>query len=138
MPMQDFLKTVVDTPFTRWDLVNLRSFKKFTEIAGVSILGGCCGTTPQHILELSKRVEGKKPLAPKGEMPRSIASLFETRALKQDPAPFLIPESANNATGSKAFRELLFVEDYDGTLSVAQQQVRSGAHSIDVSVGFAE
>jgi len=110
--------------------------EKFTEIAGVAILGGCCGTTPQHILELSKRVEGKKPLAPKGEMPRSIASLFETRALKQDPAPFLIGERSN-ATGSKAFRELLLAEDYDGTLSVAQQQVRSGAHGIDVSVGFA-
>lgn len=110
--------------------------EKFTEIAGVAILGGCCGTTPQHILELSKRVEGKKPLAPKGEIPRSIASLFETRALKQDPAPFLIGERSN-ATGSKAFRELLLAEDYDGTLSVAQQQVRSGAHGIDVSVGFA-
>ena len=110
--------------------------EKFIEIAGVAILGGCCGTTPQHILELSKRVEGKKPLAPKGEMPRSIASLFETRALKQDPAPFLIGERSN-ATGSKAFRELLLAEDYDGTLSVAQQQVRSGAHGIDVSVGFA-
>ncbi|NCB55626.1 MAG: methionine synthase, partial [Epsilonproteobacteria bacterium] len=110
--------------------------EKFTDIAGVAILGGCCGTTPQHILELSKRVEGKKPLAPKGSMPRSIASLFETRALKQDPAPFLIGERSN-ATGSKAFRELLLAEDYDGTLSVAQQQVRSGAHGIDVSVGFA-
>lgn len=110
--------------------------EKFTDIAGVAILGGCCGTTPQHILELSKRVEGKKPLAPTGSMPRSIASLFETRALKQDPAPFLIGERSN-ATGSKAFRELLLAEDYDGTLSVAQQQVRSGAHGIDVSVGFA-
>lgn len=110
--------------------------EKFTEIPGVAILGGCCGTTPQHILELSRRVEGKKPLSPQGEMPRSIASLFETRALKQDPAPFLIGERSN-ATGSKAFRELLLAEDYDGTLSVAQQQVRSGAHGIDVSVGFA-
>jgi len=110
--------------------------EKFTQIAGVAILGGCCGTTPQHILELSNRVEGKKPLPPKGEMPRSIASLFEVRALKQNPAPFLIGERSN-ATGSKAFRELLLAEDYDGTLSVAQQQVRSGAHGIDVSVGFA-
>jgi 5-methyltetrahydrofolate--homocysteine methyltransferase len=108
----------------------------FTLIPGVTILGGCCGTTPQHILELVKRVEGKKPLAPQGQMPRSIASLFEVRSLKQDPAPFLIGERSN-ATGSKAFRELLLAEDYDGTLSVAQQQVRSGAHGIDVSVGFA-
>jgi len=110
--------------------------ERFTAYDGVSILGGCCGTTPQHILELVKRVEGRKPLPPKGKMERSIASLFETRALKQDPAPFLIGERSN-ATGSKAFRELLLAEDYDGTLSVAQQQVRSGAHGIDVSVGFA-
>ncbi|MBV5278402.1 MAG: methionine synthase [Campylobacteraceae bacterium] len=110
--------------------------EKFIELDGVAILGGCCGTTPQHILELSKRVEGKKPLPPKGEMERCIASLFETRALKQNPAPFLIGERSN-ATGSKAFRELLLAEDYDGTLGVAQQQVRSGAHGIDVSVGFA-
>ncbi len=110
--------------------------EKFSEIDGVCFMGGCCGTTPQHILELSKRLKNKKPLSPKGQQPASIASLFETRALKQEPAPFLIGERSN-ATGSKAFKELLLKEDYDGTLSVAQQQVRSGAHGIDVSVGFA-
>lgn len=110
--------------------------ERFTLLDGVAIVGGCCGTTPQHILELAKRVEGKTPLPPTGKMERSIASLFESRALKQDPAPFLIGERSN-ATGSKAFRELLLAEDYDGTLSVGQQQVRSGAHGIDVSVGFA-
>ncbi len=117
--------------------------KEFTDLQesflgfhGVSILGGCCGTTPQHILELSKRVGDKTPLCPSGKHATSLASLFETRTIKQDPAPFLIGERSN-ATGSKAFRELLLAEDYDGTLSVAQQQVRSGAHGIDVSVGFA-
>ena len=109
---------------------------EFGTIAGVSILGGCCGTTPQHILELSKKMEGIKPLSPIGTMSRSLASLFEIKALKQDPAPFLVGERSN-ATGSKAFRELLLAEDYDGTLSVAQQQVRFGAHGIDISVGFA-
>ena len=110
--------------------------EKFSEIDGICLMGGCCGTTPQHIWELSKRLKGKKPLSPKGNQPAAIASLFETKALKQEPAPFLIGERSN-ATGSKAFRELLLKEDYDGTLAVAQQQVRSGAHGIDVSVGFA-
>jgi len=110
--------------------------EEFLEFDGVCLLGGCCGTTPQHILELSKRVGGRVPLPPKGEQPNALASLFETRAIKQDPAPFLMGERSN-ATGSKAFRELLLAEDYEGTLSVAQQQVRSGAHGIDVSVGFA-
>ena len=108
----------------------------FLKYDGVAILGGCCGTTPQHILALAKKVEGITPLAPKGSYPTSLASLFETRTIKQDPAPFLIGERSN-ATGSKAFRELLLAENYEGTLSVAQQQVRSGAHGIDVSVGFA-
>ena len=109
---------------------------KFTKYPGVTFLGGCCGTTPQHIKALADAVRGKKPIPPEGECERSIASLFERRALKQNPPPFLMGERAN-ATGSKAFRELLLNSDYEGTLSVAQQQVRSGAHGLDVSVGFA-
>ena len=108
----------------------------FTAIAGVSIVGGCCGTTPEHIAQLCAQVKGCKPKPPIGKQAACIASLYETRELKQNPAPFLVGERSN-ATGSKAFRELLLAEDYEGTLSVGQQQVRSGAHGIDVSVGFA-
>ncbi len=110
--------------------------KEFLELDGVSFLGGCCGTTPQHIKSLSDTVQNIAPKPPKGNHPNSLASLFNTVTLKQDPAPLLIGERSN-ATGSKAFRELLKAEDYEGTLSVGQQQVRAGAHVIDVSVGFA-
>lgn len=110
--------------------------KEFLNINGVSFLGGCCGTTPEHIQALSKAVEGIKPKKPCGFLKASLASLFNTVPLKQDPAPLLIGERSN-ATGSKAFRELLKANDYEGTLSVGQQQVRAGAHVIDVSVGFA-
>ena len=109
---------------------------RFTKYPGVALLGGCCGTTPQHIKALSDAVKDKAPLAPKGKIDRRVASLFESRSLHQEPPPFLMGERSN-ATGSKAFRELLLKSDYEGTLSVAQQQVRSGAHGIDVSVGFA-
>lgn len=109
---------------------------EFLEFDGVSFLGGCCGTTPQHIKALSDTVAGKVPRIPTGSHPTSLASLFNTVTIKQDPAPLLIGERSN-ATGSKAFRELLKAEDFEGTLSVAQQQVRAGAHVIDVSVGFA-
>ncbi len=109
---------------------------EFLDYDGVAVLGGCCGTTPEHILKLSNLVLGKIPKPPSGKHPKSLASLFETKELVQDPAPFFIGERSN-ATGSKAFRELLLAEDYEGTLSVAQQQVRSGAHGIDISVGFA-
>lgn len=110
--------------------------KGFLDINGVSFLGGCCGTTPEHIKKLSNSVKGIIPKAPCGFLKASLASLFNIVPLKQEPAPLLIGERSN-ATGSKAFRELLKANDYEGTLSVGQQQVRAGAHVIDVSVGFA-
>ncbi len=110
--------------------------KQFLDFDGVSFLGGCCGTTPKHIEVLAKGVESIIPKAPTGGHPTSLASLFNSVELKQNPSPLLIGERSN-ATGSKAFRELLKAEDFEGTLSVGQQQVRSGAHIIDVSVGFA-
>jgi 5-methyltetrahydrofolate--homocysteine methyltransferase len=108
----------------------------FLDIDGVSILGGCCGTTPEHINRLSMAVKDKKPKPPTGCHKTSLASLFETRELVQSPAPYLIGERSN-ATGSKAFRDLLLSESYERTLSVAKEQVRYGAHGIDISVGFA-
>ncbi len=110
--------------------------KSFLEFDGVSFLGGCCGTTPQHIKALHDATLNITPKIPTGNHPTSLASLFNSVELKQNPAPLLIGERSN-ATGSKAFRELLKAEDYEGTLTVGQQQVRAGAHVIDVSVGFA-
>jgi len=110
--------------------------KTFLEFDGISFLGGCCGTTPQHIKALVDAVQNIQPKIPSGGHPMSLASLFQTVELKQNPSPLLIGERSN-ATGSKAFRELLKAEDFEGTLSVGQQQVRAGAHVIDVSVGFA-
>lgn len=110
--------------------------KEFLNTNGVAFLGGCCGTTPEHIRVLSETVKDIVPLKPNGFLKASLASLFSIVPLKQEPAPLLIGERSN-ATGSKAFRELLKANDYEGTLSVGQQQVRAGAHVIDVSVGFA-
>ena len=109
---------------------------EFTAFDGVSFLGGCCGTTPQHIHALKKAVEVIVPKKPSGILEPSIASLFNTTELFQKPAPLLIGERSN-ATGSKAFRELILASDYDGTLTVGQAQVRDGAHCLDVNVEFA-
>ena len=91
--------------------------KEFLEINGVSFLGGCCGTTPEHIKKLAEGVNGAIPLKPCGFLKASLASLFGTVTLKQEPAPLLIGERSN-ATGSKAFRELLKANDYEGTLDL--------------------
>jgi len=110
--------------------------KQFLDFDGVAFLGGCCGTTPSHIKSLVDATQSCVPKAPTGSHEKSLASLFNVVELKQDPSPLLIGERSN-ATGSKAFRELLKAEDFEGTLTVGQQQVRAGAHIIDVSVGFA-
>jgi 5-methyltetrahydrofolate--homocysteine methyltransferase len=109
---------------------------EFTSFDGVSFLGGCCGTTPQHIQALKKGLSGLRPQAPIGSIPPSIASLFASTELFQEPAPLLVGERSN-ATGSKAFRELILASDYEGTLMVGQAQVRDGAHCLDVNVEFA-
>jgi len=110
--------------------------KDFLNFDGVSFLGGCCGTTPAHIKALAEATCGIMPKKPTGKQPTSLASIFQTTPLKQELSSLLIGERSN-ATGSKAFRELLKANDYEATLSVAQEQVRAGAHIIDVSVGFA-
>ncbi|WP_457644054.1 methionine synthase [Persephonella sp.] len=109
---------------------------RFLDFDGVAVVGGCCGTTPAHIKALAEKVKDKKPKPPKGSQPRALASLYGIQLLKQQPPPFLVGERTN-ATGSKKFRELLLNEDYDGILSVAQDQVKAGAHALDVSVNFA-
>jgi 5-methyltetrahydrofolate--homocysteine methyltransferase len=108
----------------------------FLAYDGVSFLGGCCGTTPQHIRALVDKVSTVVPKKPSGSQVPSIASLFNTVELIQQPAPLLIGERSNS-TGSKAFRELIIASDYEGTLSVGQAQVRDGAHCLDVNVEFA-
>ena len=110
--------------------------KAFLEYDGVSFLGGCCGTTPQHIRAMVDRTQHITPKPASGSQAPAVTSLFHSVPLMQDPAPLLVGERSN-ATGSKAFRELLLAEDYEGTLTVGQQQVRAGAHVLDVSVGFA-
>jgi len=109
---------------------------EFTNFDGVSFLGGCCGTTPEHIESLKTAVEILKPKEPSGSIEPSIASLFNTTELFQKPSPLLIGERSNS-TGSKAFRELIIASDYEGTLNVGQAQVRDGAHCLDVNVEFA-
>lgn len=109
---------------------------KFCYIDGVSIIGGCCGTTPKHIKALSEKIKDLLPKPPKGKTPKALASLYQFEPLFQEPPPFLVGERTN-ATGSKQFRDLLLKEDYDAILSIAQEQALSGAKALDVSVNFA-
>ena len=102
---------------------------------GIAILGGCCGTTPDHIRALVPGVEKLNPPKRTPKLERSAASLYQSVALKQEPAPLIVGERTN-ANGSKKFRDLLAAEDWDGMIALAKEQQREGAHLLDLCVAY--
>ncbi|MFN8011916.1 MAG: methionine synthase [Holophagaceae bacterium] len=102
---------------------------------GLAIVGGCCGTTPEHIRELAGRLGSLKAPRRKASPERSVASLYASVPLAQEPRPLIVGERTN-ANGSKLFRDLLAKEDYDGLVGVAREQQREGAHVLDVCVAY--
>ena len=104
---------------------------------GVRVVGGCCGTTPEHIRNLAAKI-GEVRAAPLNAVPQAaLASPVQAVPVEQEPVPFLIGERLN-AQGSRAFKKLLLAEDFDGMLQIARDQVETGAHGLDVSVAVTE
>lgn len=104
---------------------------------GVSIVGGCCGTTPDHMREVVDRVWGRPPLERTVERVPRAASAMKATSLVQVPAPTLVGERVN-AQGSRKVKRLLLADDYDGILEVAREQVEGNAHFLDVCVALTE
>jgi 5-methyltetrahydrofolate--homocysteine methyltransferase len=110
---------------------------EFIEKHNISIVGGCCGTTPEHLKLLVEQVHGKPhPLRPVHE-PGRLSSSIQALAMEQEPPPLLIGERLN-ATGSRAFKRYLMDEDFDAILEMAREQIAGGAHTLDVSVALTE
>ncbi|MDP9228875.1 MAG: homocysteine S-methyltransferase family protein, partial [Actinomycetota bacterium] len=110
---------------------------EYVERYGVGIVGGCCGTTPEHIRELADRVRGLKPHDRPSQGPIQVSSMITATPLAQEPAPTLVGERVNSQ-GSRKAKELLLAEDYDGLIQVAEDQVNGGAHVLDVCVALTE
>jgi 5-methyltetrahydrofolate--homocysteine methyltransferase len=109
--------------------------EKLAKQYGLSIVGGCCGTTPAHIKALKPRVEKMAAPCRSPKMERCAASLYHAVPLHQEPRPLIVGERTN-ANGSKKFRILLEAEDWDGMISVAKDQQSEGAHLLDVCVAL--
>ncbi len=113
---------------------------RFVNEFGVRMIGGCCGTTPEHITELcqvadkansnSQASRTIEPIAP------SSTSLYSQVEHRQDASILIIGERCN-ASGSRRFKQLLEVEDWDGIVAVAREQVHEGSHVLDVNVDYA-
>jgi 5-methyltetrahydrofolate--homocysteine methyltransferase len=107
----------------------------FASDFGVNVVGGCCGTTPDH---LKLVVEAMQRIAPKprnAKLVPAASSIYFQQPYVQD-ASFLIVGERVNASGSKKMRDLLNAEDWDGLVSLAKEQEREGAHILDVNVDF--
>jgi 5-methyltetrahydrofolate--homocysteine methyltransferase len=111
--------------------------EEFVTRFGVSIVGGCCGTTPDHLRAVVERVWGRAPQRREAASVPRVASAMTAFNLRQDPPPTLIGERVN-AQGSRAVKRMLLADDYDGVLDVARGQVEGGAHLLDVCVALTE
>jgi 5-methyltetrahydrofolate--homocysteine methyltransferase len=127
-------------PLTASELAD--AHERFAVEFGLSLVGGCCGTTPEHVAALVERlgVTAARPggLAAKPRSPRpepGVASLYSHVPFRQDTA-FLAIGERTNANGSKAFREALLADDFAGCVDIARSQTRDGAHLLDVCVDY--
>jgi 5-methyltetrahydrofolate--homocysteine methyltransferase len=110
---------------------------EFVERYGVGIVGGCCGTTPDHIRAITDRVAGASPSERPAPRSPHLSSMIAATSLVQDPRPTLVGERVNSQ-GSRKAKELLLADDYDGLVTVAEDQVNGGAHVLDVCVALTE
>jgi 5-methyltetrahydrofolate--homocysteine methyltransferase len=112
---------------------------EFVRDFGVDLVGGCCGTTPEHLAAVVKRIRSLDG-APRRVRPRpapDLSSAMKAVPLAMDPRPLIVGERLN-AQGSKKVKELLLADDYAGLLQIARGQVEAGAHVLDVCVALNE
>ncbi len=107
----------------------------FTRDYGLSLVGGCCGTTPEHIRQVVERVRGREvhPREPVNEA--GVSSLYQHVPFRQDTTYLTIGERTN-ANGSKAFREAMLAENWDDCVEIARAQTRDGAHLLDLCIDY--
>ncbi|HET9677037.1 MAG TPA: homocysteine S-methyltransferase family protein, partial [Solirubrobacterales bacterium] len=110
---------------------------EFVERFDVGIVGGCCGTTPEHIAAIRERVGSRVPGERPAPGPIEVSSMMTSTPLVQEPRPTLVGERVNSQ-GSKKAKELLLADDYDGLVQVAEDQVEGGAHVLDTCVALTE
>ncbi|MDJ0618517.1 MAG: methionine synthase [Calothrix sp. MO_192.B10] len=107
----------------------------FIEDLGVQVIGGCCGTRPEHIQALAEIAQDLTPKVREPELEAAAASIYGTQPYDQDNS-FLIIGERLNASGSKKCRTMLNDEDWDGLVSMGRAQVKEGAHILDVNVDY--
>ncbi|NUT42663.1 MAG: methionine synthase [Thermoactinospora sp.] len=107
----------------------------FVREYGLGLVGGCCGTTPEHLRQVVERVRGKQPVARKPHPEPGASSLYQSVPFRQDTSYLAIGERCNT-NGSKAFREAMLEGRWDDCVETARDQARDGAHMLDLCVDY--
>ncbi|QDQ10597.1 methionine synthase [Streptomyces spectabilis] len=107
----------------------------FVNEYGLSLIGGCCGTTPEHLRQVVERVRGLTPTTRDPRPEPGAASLYQTVPFRQDTSYMAIGERTN-ANGSKKFREAMLDARWDDCVEMARDQIREGAHMLDLCVDY--
>src|SRR4051794_22515273 len=108
---------------------------RFTREYGLSLVGGCCGTTPEHLKLVVDRVRGRQVVPRKPRPEPGAASLYVSVPFRQDTAYLAIGERTN-ANGSRAFRDAMLEERWDRCVEIARDQTREGAHLLDLCIDY--
>ncbi|MCR8576865.1 methionine synthase [Streptomyces sp. Isolate_219] len=120
-------------PLTAAELADAQ--ETFVGEYGLSLVGGCCGTTPEHLRQVVERVRGVTPPARQVRPEPGAASLYQTVPFRQDTSYLAIGERTN-ANGSKKFREAMLEGRWDDCVEMARDQIREGAHMLDLCVDY--
>ncbi|MEU1320306.1 methionine synthase [Streptomyces tibetensis] len=107
----------------------------FVRDYGLSLVGGCCGTTPEHLRQLVERVRDVAPTERSAQPEPGAASLYQSVPFRQDTSYLAIGERTN-ANGSKKFREAMLEGRWDDCVEMARDQIREGAHMLDLCVDY--
>ncbi|MFE7126607.1 methionine synthase [Streptomyces sp. NPDC057617] len=107
----------------------------FVREYGLSLVGGCCGTTPEHLRQVVERVRGAALTEREPHPEPGAASLYQTVPFRQD-ASYLAIGERTNANGSKKFREAMLDGRWDDCVEMARDQIREGAHLLDLCVDY--
>jgi len=108
---------------------------RFITEYGVSVVGGCCGTTPEHLAAVVAVCTGLQPAARSVVPDPGVASIYHHAPYDQSPS-FLVVGERMNANGSAAFKRAMLEGDWDACLSIGRDQVRDGAHALDLCVDY--
>ncbi|MET7398068.1 methionine synthase [Dactylosporangium sp. NPDC005572] len=111
------------------------ALERFVVDYGAGLVGGCCGTTPEHIAAVAQRLGAQAPHARVPQAEPGVASIYHHVPFQQDASILMVGERTN-ANGSKAFREAMLAADYQTCLEIARQQARDGSHMLDLNIDY--